>query len=91
MMIFKKRVLWFADTTVNIDPTAEELADIAIQTAELAQRFMVEEPRVAMLSFSNFGSNEHPSAVKVREAVEIVQQAHARARDRRRNAGRHGA
>jgi malate dehydrogenase (oxaloacetate-decarboxylating)(NADP+) len=72
MMVFKKRLLWFADTTVNIDPSAEELAEIAIQTAELAGRFTVEEPKVAMLSFSNFGSNNHPSAVKVREAVEIV-------------------
>jgi malate dehydrogenase (oxaloacetate-decarboxylating)(NADP+) len=72
MMIFKKRVLWFADTTVNIDPTAEVLADIAIQTANVAASFTPEEPRVAMLSFSSFGSNTHPNAVKVREAVEIV-------------------
>ncbi len=74
MMIFKKRVLWFADTTVNIDPTAEELADIAIQTAHLAKSFMVQEPKVAMLSFSNFGSNSHPDANKVRKATEIVKQ-----------------
>ncbi|MBI2711777.1 MAG: NADP-dependent malic enzyme [Bdellovibrio sp.] len=72
MMIFKKRVLFFADTTVNIEPTAEELADIAIQTAQLAQSFMNTEPRVAMLSFSNFGSNSHPLATRAREAVEIV-------------------
>ena len=72
MMIFKKRILWFADTTVNIQPNAEELADIAIQTAELAQSFMVEEPRVAMLSFSNFGSNSHPLAMLVREATQLV-------------------
>lgn len=72
MIIFKNRVLWFADTTVNIEPNAEELADIAIQTAELAQSFMVQEPRVAMLSFSNFGSNSHPSATKVRQATEII-------------------
>lgn len=72
MMVFKKRVLWFADTTVNIDPSAEELADIAIQTATLAKSFSVQEPRVAMLSFSNFGSNDHPSAVKVKHAVEII-------------------
>lgn len=72
MMIFKKRVLWFADTTVNIEPSASELADIAIQTAQLARSFIVEEPRVAMLSFSNFGGHPHPFAVKVREAVEIV-------------------
>jgi malate dehydrogenase (oxaloacetate-decarboxylating)(NADP+) len=72
MMIFKKRVLWFADTTVNIEPSVEELADIAIQTADLARRFMVEEPRVAMLSFSNFGSNGHPLAVRVKEATDLV-------------------
>src|SRR5262249_44555741 len=65
MMIFKKRVLCFADTPVNINPSAEELADIAVQTADLAKSFTVEEPRVAMLSFSNFGSNNHPFAAKV--------------------------
>jgi malate dehydrogenase (oxaloacetate-decarboxylating)(NADP+) len=72
MMIFKRRVLWFADTTVNIEPTPEELADIACQTTGFASSFMVEEPRVAMLSFSNFGSNNHPFAQKVREATDIV-------------------
>jgi malate dehydrogenase (oxaloacetate-decarboxylating)(NADP+) len=72
MMVFKKQVLWFADTTVNIDPGAEQLAEIAIQTADLARKFMVEEPRVAMLSFSNFGSNSHPFAHKVRQAVELI-------------------
>lgn len=72
MFIFKKRVLWLADTTVNIEPTAEELADIAIQTARLAKSFMVAEPKVAMLSFSNFGSNEHPYALKMKKATEIV-------------------
>lgn len=72
MMILKRRILWFADTTVNIDPTVEELADIAIQTAELARSFTVEEPRVAMLSFSNFGSNSHPLTTKVRLATELV-------------------
>ncbi|MEK6580340.1 MAG: NADP-dependent malic enzyme [Bdellovibrionota bacterium] len=72
MMIFKRRVLWFADTTVNIEPTAEELADIAVQTAQFTRGFIVEEPRVAMLSFSNFGSNAHPSATKVKKAVELA-------------------
>jgi malate dehydrogenase (oxaloacetate-decarboxylating)(NADP+) len=71
-MVFKRRVLFFADTTVNIEPTAEELADIAIQTAQLAQQFMQQDPRVALLSFSNFGSNNHPYANKVRRAVEII-------------------
>jgi malate dehydrogenase (oxaloacetate-decarboxylating)(NADP+) len=72
MFIFKKRVLWLADTTVNIDPSAEELADIAIETARLAKRFMVQEPKVAMLSFSNFGSHQHPAAAKMGLATEIV-------------------
>ena len=72
MMIFNQRLLWFADTTVNIQPNAEELADIAIQTAELAAGFMAESPRVAMLSFSNFGSSAHPLALQMREATQIV-------------------
>jgi malate dehydrogenase (oxaloacetate-decarboxylating)(NADP+) len=71
ILILKDRLFFFADTTVNIDPDAETLAEIAILTAEFARRFDV-EPRVAMLSFSNFGSNPHPSARKARRAVEIV-------------------
>jgi malate dehydrogenase (oxaloacetate-decarboxylating)(NADP+) len=71
ILILKDRLFFFADTTVNIDPDAETLAEIALLTAEFARRFDV-EPRVAMLSFSNFGSNAHPSARKVRRAVEIV-------------------
>ncbi|MFP5285656.1 MAG: phosphate acyltransferase, partial [Thermoanaerobaculia bacterium] len=62
---------FLADTTVNIDPDPEELAEIALLTVEFACRFGV-VPRVAMLSFSNFGSNTHPAARKVRKAVEIV-------------------
>ncbi|HEX9652327.1 MAG TPA: NADP-dependent malic enzyme [bacterium] len=71
MMVFKDRVLFFADATVNINPTAEDLADIAILCAKEVRRFDV-EPRVAMLSFSNYGSTRHPLADKVRQAVEIV-------------------
>ena len=71
ILILKDRLFFFADTTVNIDPTPEELAEIALLTCAFARRFGV-EPRVAMLSFSNFGSNNHPSARKVRRAVEIV-------------------
>jgi malate dehydrogenase (oxaloacetate-decarboxylating)(NADP+) len=58
---------------VNIDPDAETLAEIALATAAFARRFNV-QPRVAMLSFSNFGSNPHPSARKVRRAVEIARE-----------------
>jgi len=69
----KGDIYFLADTTVNIEPTAEDLAEIAICTAEMARRFDV-EPRVAMLSFSNFGSTRHPLAEKVRRAAEIVHQ-----------------
>jgi len=71
ILILGDRLLFLADTTVNIDPSAEDLAEIALLTAEFAHRFNV-VPRVAMLSFSNFGSNKHPSAVKVRRAVELL-------------------
>ncbi len=71
MMIFKNDVKFFADTTVNIDPSAEDLAEIAIEAAQVARRFNI-EPRVAMLSFSNFGSTHHPLAEKVRLATELV-------------------
>jgi malate dehydrogenase (oxaloacetate-decarboxylating)(NADP+) len=64
-------LFFLADTTVNIEPTAEDLAEIALETAETARRFDV-EPRVAMLSFSNFGSTRHPLAEKVRRAAELV-------------------
>jgi malate dehydrogenase (oxaloacetate-decarboxylating)(NADP+) len=65
-------IYFLADCTVNIEPSAEDLAEIAIMTAEVARRFDV-EPRVALLSFSNFGSTRHPAAEKVRRAVEIIQ------------------
>jgi malate dehydrogenase (oxaloacetate-decarboxylating)(NADP+) len=73
MMIFKEDIMFFADATVNIEPDSEDLAEIAINTAETARRFGV-EPKVAMLSFSNFGSTRHPLAEKVKKAVEIVKQ-----------------
>jgi len=71
IMIFKKRVYFLADTGAIIDPTAEELAEIAIQSAKIVHLFDM-EPRIAMLSFSNFGSVEHPVSQKVRNAVEIA-------------------
>jgi malate dehydrogenase (oxaloacetate-decarboxylating)(NADP+) len=74
LLITAKGELYFlADATVNIEPSAEQLAEIAIMAAEKARRFNV-EPRVAMLSFSNFGSTRHPLAEKVRRAVELVRQ-----------------
>jgi malate dehydrogenase (oxaloacetate-decarboxylating)(NADP+) len=71
LLMFKNRVFVLADTTVNIDPDAEQLAEIAAQTAETARRFNI-EPRIAMISFSNFGSTRHPGSEKVQEAVQIL-------------------
>lgn len=73
IMLLKRRVYLFADTTVNINPTAEVLADIAIESARLAQRLHL-QPRIAMLSFSNFGSVRHPSSHKVQDAIALVKQ-----------------
>jgi len=71
MMVTKKEAVFFADTTVTIEPTAEELAETAVLTAEKAKYFEV-EPRVAMLSFSNFGSAQHPLTNKVAKATRLV-------------------
>jgi malate dehydrogenase (oxaloacetate-decarboxylating)(NADP+) len=74
VMITQKGDIYFlADATVNIEPTVEDLAEIAIMAAEKARRFN-QEPRVAMLSFSNFGSTHHALSEKVRRAVELVRQ-----------------
>ena len=73
LLMFKTRMLLLADTTVNINPTAEDLAEIAALTAETARRFNL-EPRIAMVSFSNFGSTKHPDAEKVRDAVRILKE-----------------
>ena len=73
MLVFKKGVYFLADATVCIDPTPEELAETAVLAAETA-RYLDIEPRIAMLSFSNFGSVKHPHALKVKRAVEIVKE-----------------
>ena len=77
MLIFKNDVRFIADATVNFDPTAEQLADIAILAAEKVRSFDI-EPRIAMLSFSNFGSTPHPSAQKMARAAELVKTPRAR-------------
>jgi malate dehydrogenase (oxaloacetate-decarboxylating)(NADP+) len=74
ILMLKHQTFFFADTTVNIEPTAEDLAEIAILTADAVRRFDI-EPRTAMVSFSNFGSNTHASALKVKSAVERVKRA----------------
>lgn len=71
VMIVAGRVYIFTDATVNIEPSADDLAEIAILAADFARQLEL-EPRVAMLSFSNFGSTRHPLSDKVRKAVELV-------------------
>jgi malate dehydrogenase (oxaloacetate-decarboxylating)(NADP+) len=64
-------VVFFADCTVNAEMDPDKLAEVAMLTARLARDFDV-EPRVALLTFSNFGSTRHPRAERVRQAVEII-------------------
>jgi malate dehydrogenase (oxaloacetate-decarboxylating)(NADP+) len=71
IMIVEDRVYLFTDATVNIEPTAEDLAEIASLAADFAKRLEI-DPRVAFLSFSNFGSTPHPLSEKVRRAVELT-------------------
>ena len=73
MLVFEKHLVFCADTTVNIDPTAEQLVQIAFSAARIA-RTMGVEPRIAMLSFSNFGSVRHPDAEKMARAVQLLRQ-----------------
>lgn len=71
LMLLQDKRVFFTDATVLIDPTAEQLAAIALNAADLAERFGV-TPRIAMLSFSNFGSTPHPQQEKVQRATELV-------------------
>jgi malate dehydrogenase (oxaloacetate-decarboxylating)(NADP+) len=71
MLVFEKHVIFCGDTTVNIDPTAEQLAQIAYSAGRIVRTFGI-TPQIAMLSFSNFGSVRHPEAEKVARAVAIL-------------------
>jgi len=71
IMIVEDKVFLFTDATVNIDPTAEDLAEIACLAADYAVKLEI-DPHVAFLSFSNFGSTPHPLSDKVRKAVALV-------------------
>ncbi len=73
LVTLKNRVLLFADATVNVETDAEKLAEIAILTARLAKDFDI-EPRIAMLSYSDFGGVRHARTERVRRAVELVRQ-----------------
>ncbi len=71
IMLTKKGPFFFADTTVNMNPNVETLVEITLQTAAAVRQFNV-EPRIAMLSYSNFGSVEGNIPILVRQAVEIL-------------------
>lgn len=75
MMLTSKGPLFLGDTTVNTDPNAEELADITVLMEKAIRRFNI-KPRIAMLSYSNFGSNDGPTSTKVREAVNLLHKNH---------------
>ncbi|MEI6816122.1 MAG: NADP-dependent malic enzyme [Bacteroidota bacterium] len=72
IMITKKGPFFFADTTINVNPTVEDLVDITVLTAKAVKNYNI-KPRIALLSFSNFGSTDDASAMKVRDAVAILQ------------------
>jgi malate dehydrogenase (oxaloacetate-decarboxylating)(NADP+) len=75
VVLAEGKVYLFADTTININPDARALADIALTSAQVARHFGL-EPVVAMLSYSNFGDNDRPETRKVREAVQFLHREH---------------
>lgn len=70
-MVFKDKVILFADTTVTLDPTAEQLAQIALESADTVEKFDI-KPKIAMLSFTNFGSVKSDRVKKIVDAIKIV-------------------
>jgi malate dehydrogenase (oxaloacetate-decarboxylating)(NADP+) len=75
IMMTKKGPFFFADTTVNINPSAEELAEITVLVAQAVSNLNI-TPKIAMLSYANFGSSEGPDSIKIREAVKILHEKH---------------
>ena len=76
ILVSRGRSIFIADTTAIDTPTGEEIADIAMQSAARARHMMGQEPRVALLSHSNFGNPGRASAERVREAVRILESRH---------------
>src|SRR5690606_9500958 len=75
MMLTAKGPVFFGDTTVNADPTADELVDITLLLHETVKKMNI-TPRIALLSYSNFGSNDGGVPNKVRKAVQVLHEKH---------------
>ena len=75
ILISKDGPIFFADTTVNINPTVEEIVDITLLVAKTVKQYKI-IPKIALLSYSNFGSNEGEDAIKMREATKILHDKH---------------
>lgn len=75
IMLTKRGPMFFSDTTIHESPTANDLVETAVQTARMVRRMNI-EPRIALLSYSNFGSANKPEPAKVREAVRILRAEH---------------
>ncbi len=76
MMLTKKGTVFFADTTVNIDPDTQELVDITLLVNRSVKKFNI-QPRIALLSYTNFGASEGTTPIKVRDAVSYLHKNHA--------------
>lgn len=72
VLVFRDRTLFLTDCTAQINPSDEDLSEIALSAANLYKKLMNKDPRVAFLSFSSFGSNKHPEATKVKKAVALT-------------------
>lgn len=75
ILITKQGPFFLADTTINVNPTAQDIVDITLLTSKIIQRFKI-TPRIALLSYSNFGSSEEEDAIKMRTAAKILHEKH---------------
>ena len=75
LVALEQRAMFFADATVNIQPTAEQLAEITVNVGKAVREYFSTEPKIAILSYSNFGSVEHPQSQRAREAVRLARLA----------------